>query len=382
MRPRKKALLIIESLEERQVLSSLSLLPVAPLAPIVQQSIAPVVDASSTSVVTSLLAPTPGMAPAGSLSVQGLLDTVLAPVNDVLTLPSSVPISTGTGQPSGSLGLLDTVLAPINNLDLLTPLSSPPATIATGPLSNGPGLQITLPLLGTQVSENVGQPSAQGILPGLGVTGISTPITTPTESSHATGDGSPTAIAQPNTAISNEAIARNATLANSEAVLLPIQTGPVTLPQIPVGGSGQVVNPGVNNLIGAGAAVGEQQAGVLPGPGSNQTSPLGRSDSTSEHRNMVPEASGLAEDAVPLDLGSIEKALQGFLDQLGDFHENLGWVNSIGFWTWMLGTAAITAAMSELIRRRLRTVHQGVQTLALHDPKLFGFLPGADPFMD
>jgi hypothetical protein len=66
-----------------------------------------------------------------------------------------------------------------------------------------------------------------------------------------------------------------------------------------------------------------------------------------------PQAAALVTEANPFELSALENVVQQFLAQLTGLQQELhGWLAALGFWPWVLIALAVTAAASELLRRR------------------------------
>jgi len=350
--PRTPFSLTIESLEERQVLSSLGLLPT---------------------------------------SIGALLSTPIAITNvnptDTTSHHTTMPLASIVHGLHGLEGLLDSGLS---LEDILAQAgSTTPATSGSGNAENqtssGLGLQ-TLPLLGTQLKDDLGQGSPFGLGSGTPVGSGQTVQPSILAQSARNIVVSPVAPVVGQASGSEKAtsddLSRNLALLNNAITTISIAPEAIVLPETP-----GIAAPAA--LVGAGASTGGTANGgeLLPGPGgdgqlqfviANQRASLLMPDPGS----FSPETSGLVEDATPFNLASIENALQHFLDQIGDVQENAGWMNSAGTWSWMLGATVVAAAVHEIVRRRLRHHQRGLFATEQLHAEAYGFLPGMDPFKD
>jgi hypothetical protein len=90
-------------------------------------------------------------------------------------------------------------------------------------------------------------------------------------------------------------------------------------------------------------------------PGAQEAADVAASDqfTSSTLGSLTPEASGLADPHPQFDTAALERALQRFLDQYGELHQDLaGWLARLGPLPWALIGIALASVGVALNRRR------------------------------
>jgi len=351
--------LLVEALEDRQVLSTLSLMPAVPLLSQAVASANSLVSTNSTA---------PGLLHAstnGQAQGQALLGGTL-------------------GGTLGSLGLSSPGLLNVLKMDaLVLDLERAAGSLLGGVLSSGTGLQVELSvaplltldttvqsagsgmLLGTRT--NLGLGNAAGIPLTVQLTTPQTPLTTPVPA-QPPGTVPPPSVT-PGTLLPP---ATGPTGSTAESPPLAAQTFPFTQTIQQTGQATTLPPP-----TGPTGAQRTETAPVNESAPTLRPSPVVGDDTTSNGNVVGPQNLDELEDAAPFGTTPLEDALRRFLNQMTEVPAQVtGWLAGTQLWSWLLMGLAVTATAEELLRRRWRRVSERGDRAAREAGKQLSWLPG------